>query len=49
MCLTQQVLTARQKKLASTGEFDVISVELQTSHEYDCLQFTDHLSPNYVM
>ena len=41
-------LTARQTKLASTDEFDVIIVELQTSHEY-CLQFADHLSPNYVM
>ena len=44
----RRFLTARHTKLASTHEFDVIIVELQTSHEY-CLQFADHLSPNYVM
>ena len=44
----RRFLPARHTKLASTHEFDVIIVELQTSHEY-CLQFADHLSPNYVM
>ena len=44
----RRFLTARHTKLASTHEFDVIIVELQTSHEY-YLQFADHLSPNYVM